>query len=61
MQKEKQPAKPIELPIPHKHPETVVPPDPEEPMVPNEDPDTIPEEDPFETPPYELPTPGEGP
>jgi hypothetical protein len=35
--------------------------DPEEPLVPEESPDYIPEEDPFETPPFEVPPPGEGP
>ena len=35
--------------------------DPEEPLIPEEDPDFIPEEDPFETPPFEVPPPGEGP
>ena len=35
--------------------------DPEEPLLPEESPDFIPEEDPFETPPVEIPPPGEGP
>jgi len=35
--------------------------DPEEPIIPEEDPDIIPDEDPFETPPYEIPPPAEGP
>jgi hypothetical protein len=35
--------------------------DPEDPLVPEEGPDFIPEEDPFETPPVEIPPPGEGP
>ncbi len=48
-------------PLPAK-PELVPPVDPEEPQpVPEEDPDIIPDEDPFETPPYEVPVPGEGP
>ncbi|MBI1344247.1 MAG: hypothetical protein GC171_15090 [Terrimonas sp.] len=34
---------------------------PEYPETPEEDPDAIPDEDPFETPPYEIPPPGEGP
>ena len=44
-------------PFPEQKPIT----DPEEPLVPIEDPDYIPEEDPFETPPIEVPPPGEGP
>lgn len=34
---------------------------PELPQMPDEDPDIIPDEEPFETPPYEVPKPGEGP
>jgi hypothetical protein len=35
--------------------------EPEDPVIPVEDPDIIPDEEPFETPPYEIPEPGEGP
>jgi hypothetical protein len=57
----------------HQTPDTppeVVPPDspeyqpyidPEDPLIPEITPDDIPEEDPFETPPVEVPPPGEGP
>jgi len=39
-----------------------VPEEPDEyPELPEEDPDVIPDDDPFETPPYEVPPPGEGP
>lgn len=55
------PGKPIETPMPGKLPEVVPPFDPEEPIIPEESPDIIPDEDPFETPPYEIPQPGEGP
>ncbi|MBL0358230.1 MAG: hypothetical protein IPP72_15775 [Chitinophagaceae bacterium] len=61
MPKKIQPGKPAEMPPPVKHPEYVPPADPEEPLVPEEEPGIIPDEDPFETPPYELPEPGEGP
>lgn len=52
---------PFEIPSPGIIPEIEPPFDPEEPFVPEEDPDLIPDEDPFETPPYEVPPPGEGP
>ena len=62
------PRKPFEAPVPEKKPEIKPYPDPdeptippEEPVMPGENPDLIPEEDPFETPPYEVPPPGEGP
>ena len=61
MEKKTQPAKPAEIPLPEQHPETQMPIDPEEPLTPEENPDIIPDENPFETPPYELPDPGEGP
>lgn len=57
----KQPGKPIETPTPLRKPDIEAPMDPEEPVIPEEDPDIIPDEDPFETPPYEVPEPGEGP
>ncbi len=56
-----QPHNPSEVPHPAKHPEVLPPVDPEEPLVPVEDPEIIPDEDPFETPPYEVPPPGEAP
>lgn len=52
---------PLEVPDPKTIPEVEPPSDPEEPLIPVEDPDIIPEEEPFETPPYEIPPPGEGP
>ena len=52
---------PPEIAPPLREPETPKPYDPEEPLIPEEDPDVIPEEDPFETPPYEVPSPGERP
>ncbi|MFN5422423.1 MAG: hypothetical protein ACK5AO_04075 [bacterium] len=58
------PKKPVTIPEvtpPDKTPEVEPLVDPEEPLVPEEDPDIIPEEKPFETPPYEVPEPGEGP
>ena len=61
MPKKIKPDKPFEIPSPQKHPEINPVIDPEEPIVPMEDPDIIPDEDPFETPPYEIPPPGEGP
>jgi hypothetical protein len=61
MPKKVKPGKPIETPSPEKHPELEPFFDPEEPMIPEEDPDIIPDEDPFETPPYEVPPPAEGP
>jgi len=57
----KKPRKPSEIPSPGKQPEIKPSADPEEPIVPEEDPDTIPDENPFETPPYEIPPPGESP
>ena len=61
MPKKIKPDKPFEIPSPQKHPEINPVIDPEEPIAPIEDPDVIPDEDPFETPPYEIPPPGEGP
>lgn len=62
MQKKK-PISPQVIPelIPKTIPEFMPVHDPEEPRIPIEDPDFIPEEDPFETPPTEIPPPGEGP
>lgn len=53
--------KPTEIPLPVRNPE--IDPDkiPENPVLPEEEPDIIPEEEPFETPPYEIPKPGERP
>ena len=61
MQKSKTPIKLPEIEPPEKTVEVPNPIDPEEPLLPNEDPDIIPEEEPFETPPYEVPPPAEGP
>lgn len=61
MAKKIKPTAPIEVPKPGKHSEMDLPFDPEEPVIPIEEPDIIPDEDPFETPPYEIPDPGEGP
>ena len=61
MPTKKQPGKPIETPPPEKNPEILPPLDPEEPIIPEDDPDIIPDENPFETPPYEVPPPAEGP
>ena len=61
MTKKPWPDKPFEIPLPQKHPEIDPPGDPEKPLIPEEDPDIIPDEDPFETPPFEIPPPGEGP
>ncbi len=60
--KENQPKQPVEVPPPpgkniESDPDRV----PELPQLPDEEPDIIPDEDPFETPPYEVPEPGEGP
>jgi hypothetical protein len=52
---------PIEVPLPERIPEVKPEVDPEYPLLPEENPDVIPEEDPFQSPPYEVPTPGEGP
>lgn len=50
-----------EVPMPHKVPEVGPVFDPEEPLQPDESPEIIPDEDPYETPPVEVPPPGEGP
>jgi hypothetical protein len=52
---------PPEFPLPEKPGEVDSPSDPEEPLIPEEEPDMLPEEEPFETPPYEVPPPEEGP
>lgn len=59
--KEKQPQKTVEVPPPGKNLESDPDRLPEVPAVPGEDPEVIPEEDPFDTPPFEVPEPGEGP
>ncbi|HVX49281.1 MAG TPA: hypothetical protein VHB48_03960 [Chitinophagaceae bacterium] len=61
MAKKIKPVKPAELPVPEKRP--LLNPDeiPEVPQEPGTDPDYLPDEDPYETPPYEVPPPGEGP
>jgi hypothetical protein len=61
MAKKIKPDKPSEIPHPGKRPEIDSDKIPENPVSPEEEPDIIPEEDPFETPPEELPVPGEGP
>lgn len=62
MPKKATPDKPVEVPQTPLKPEVKPPDDPEEPfIIPEEDPDFIPEEEPFEEPPYEVPSPGEGP
>jgi hypothetical protein len=61
MTKKKPPERPIETPAPEIQPEIEMPVDPENPLTPQEDPDIIPFEDPYETPPYEVPPPAEGP
>jgi hypothetical protein len=61
MPKKTYPAVPAEAPglSPNPHiGEDIIP---EAPLMPGEDPDIIPDEDPFETPPTEMPPPGEGP
>jgi hypothetical protein len=58
----KKPEKPDpEIPKPMHEPGPFPVEEPELPMLPDEQPDIIPEEDPYETPPYEVPEPGEGP
>lgn len=49
------------LQAPAKKPEVEKPEDPEDPFVPEEVPILIPDEESFETPPPEMPPPGEGP
>ena len=61
MPKKLKPISPIEIPSPDKNREYDPDYIPEIPVLPVEEPDLIPDEDPFETPPYELPEPGEGP
>ena len=57
-QPKKIPENPVPGPLPEVKPFDI----PEEPEIkPEEEPDIIPDEDPFETPPYEVPPPGEGP
>jgi hypothetical protein len=61
MATKKQPSKPAKATYPGKVPE--IEPDelPENPVSPEDETDLIPDEDPFETPPEEMPEPGEGP
>lgn len=62
MEKKPMPERPVELPDPERELEVDPYIDPEDPFqVPQEDPELMPEEDPFETPPIEVPVPGEGP
>ena len=56
------PKEPEEIPKPRKHPpETDPDAIPDSPAWPETNPDLIPDDDPFETPPAEIPEPGEGP
>lgn len=63
MEKKMQPDSPRKIAWPGKSPEIERPSDPEEPLVtpPEQGPELVPDEDPFETPPFEMPVPGEGP
>lgn len=61
LKKKKKINTPAEIPKPKKEPDITAPLDPEEPSLPEEDPGMFPDENPFETPPFEIPTPGEGP
>ncbi len=61
LKKKKKIDTPAEIPKPKKEPDVAAPIDPEQPLLPEEDPGIIPEENPFETPPFEIPAPGEGP
>lgn len=59
-QPKKIPESPIPSPLlPEEKPYDIPEEQPE--IKPEEEPDIIPDEDPFETPPYEVPPPGEGP
>ena len=61
MAKKKHIERPSEIPPPEETPEFIPPvPDPDEVSIPEEEPDIIPDDEPFETPPYEIPPPGEG-
>jgi hypothetical protein len=57
----KPPSPEPEIPKPLREPGTFPGEEPEIPPIPEEEPDIIPDEDPYETPPYEVPEPGEGP
>jgi hypothetical protein len=62
MAKKKHIEQPAEILPAEGTPELIPPiPDPDELPVPDEEPDIIPDDDPFETPPYEVPPPGESP
>ncbi len=61
MSKKKKPYIPEEYPIPEQNPEFNPEVIPETPSMPDEDSDIIPEENPFQTPPVEIPPPGEAP
>ncbi|HSC38626.1 MAG TPA: hypothetical protein VLD19_12165 [Chitinophagaceae bacterium] len=52
---------PHEVPVHPEKPEIKPGEEPGLPALPEEDPDIIPDDDPFETPPYEVPPPGERP
>lgn len=61
MPKKIKPEVPVEIPSPGRDPEIHPDAIPDLPLLPDEDPDIIPDEEPFETPPHEIPEPGEGP
>ena len=61
MKKQKTSEKALEAPLPQTQPEIERPVDPDNPLTPQEDPDVTPFENPYETPPYEVPPPAEGP
>jgi hypothetical protein len=61
MPRKKQSPGPAEIPAKKSSPKIKPGEEPEYPVLPEEEPDIIPDEDPFETPPYEIPEPGEGP
>jgi hypothetical protein len=61
MAKKIKPHQAPEIPGPGEPPEIKTPVDPEEPLASEIDPDISPEPDTDETPPYEIPAPGEGP
>lgn len=60
IKRKNEPDKPCEVSLTEKHP-MEEPPEPEEATISEEDPDKIPDEEEEESPPYELPAPGEGP
>lgn len=53
--------RPAEIPVPGNDPEVKPATEPGNPLFPEEEPGELPNDDPYETPPYEIPEPGEGP